>query len=136
MEKQDILDYVSKTPENVNVNVLGGMLDALTSGGGGNSGTLLLHETVEDIGGDKEKKTLDKTWKEIKDVFSSGTLVTILRRQEYEEEWKDSLDWVREVGYSDVTDEDGNHYFIAFAYYPYYAPDEDSYPYTIDGSIK
>lgn len=35
MEKQDILDYVSKTPENVNVNVLGGMLDELASGGGG-----------------------------------------------------------------------------------------------------
>lgn len=37
MEKQDILDYVSKTPENVNVNVLGGMLDELASGGGGSS---------------------------------------------------------------------------------------------------
>lgn len=35
MEKQDILDYVSKTPENVNVNVLDGMLDELASGGGG-----------------------------------------------------------------------------------------------------
>lgn len=38
MEKQDILDYVSKTPENANVNVLSGMLDELTSGGGGEGG--------------------------------------------------------------------------------------------------
>lgn len=37
MEKQDILDYVSKTPENINVNVLGGMLDELASGGGGSA---------------------------------------------------------------------------------------------------
>ena len=34
MTIQEILDYIAKTPENANVNVLGGMLDELTAGGG------------------------------------------------------------------------------------------------------
>lgn len=37
MTIQEILDYIAKTPENANVNVLSGMLDELTSGGGGGS---------------------------------------------------------------------------------------------------
>lgn len=38
MTIQEILDYITKTPENANVNVLSGMLDELTSGGGSEGG--------------------------------------------------------------------------------------------------
>lgn len=38
MTIQEILDYIAKTPENANVNVLSGMLDELTSDGGGEGG--------------------------------------------------------------------------------------------------
>lgn len=38
MTIQEILDYIAKTPENANVNVLSGMLDELTSGGGSEGG--------------------------------------------------------------------------------------------------
>lgn len=47
MTIQEILDYIAKTPENANVNVLSGMLDELTSGGGGSSDFTEAHIEVE-----------------------------------------------------------------------------------------
>lgn len=74
MEKQDILDYVSKTPENVNVNVLGGMLDELTSGGGSGGGVFKVTITYVS----EEFSTIytcNKTYKEITDAYNSGKVV-------------------------------------------------------------
>lgn len=46
MTIQEILDYIVKTPENANVNVLSGMLDELTSGGGSSSDFSIAHVTM------------------------------------------------------------------------------------------
>lgn len=76
MTKEEILDYVSQTPENTNRMVLSDMLDEFSSGS--SSGGLVVHET-ESSG----VYTLDKTWKEIYDAMAEGTPVVIIRANDF-----------------------------------------------------
>lgn len=46
MTKQEILDYVMKTPQNTNRAVLSGMLDEIGEGGGSDSGLIVVNMVV------------------------------------------------------------------------------------------
>ena len=87
-------------------------------GGGGGSEPLVVNITTEDT-----VETLDKTWKEIKDAFDSGTIVLV----RYNDDWSS---WSGQV-ISYKTD--GHQYDVTFVrgqdvvlYYS--ASSEDGYP--------
>ena len=98
--ENEILDYIMNSPENTNPAILGQMLDAnsgtklpeptpedngkvlgvsegqyalVSGGGGGGSSGLVVHvQRVDD------SAILDKTWQEIWDAYTAGTMVVIL----------------------------------------------------------
>lgn len=71
--KEEIMDYVLHTPENVNPAILSDKLDQYSSGGGGTGGTMLI--TQSQSGDDT---VLDKTYGEIKTALESGILPYML----------------------------------------------------------
>lgn len=66
MDKETIIDYVTKTPANTNKAVLSGMLDGIAQGGGAEP------LIVTDVDG-----TLNKTWQEIYDAMTQGAIGVI-----------------------------------------------------------
>ena len=69
MEKEDIVNYVMDNPDNTNPAVLRDMLNQLSSGGGGG---LIIQASEENY-----TITLNKTFKEINDVISTGSNAVI-----------------------------------------------------------
>lgn len=77
MTKQDIINYVMKTPSNTNESVLKSLLNNI---GGSEQGinSMVVHIEKTVIEGDNEwtyTDTLDKTWQEIHDAIDAGTVV-------------------------------------------------------------
>lgn len=131
MEKQDILDYVSKTPENVNVNVLGGMLDEFASGGGGGGGASILMVNVEYTSDPfAEYYTLDKTWQEIHECMVNGGIVCT--QSQYN---NGNTICIGDRSMVSACGEDGENYFVADVGYTYFCVSASGYPQCIN-SLK
>lgn len=81
MTKEEILDYITSTPENANRRVLSDMIDELISSSGGGGGGLIANITIAQSGV-VETYTLDKTWQEINDAMTSGKLVLLYGESE------------------------------------------------------
>lgn len=73
MTEDEIVEYVTHTPENTNPAVLRSMLQQYNNGSGGN-GTLIVNELLDES---SQTTILDKNWNEIKTAFDNGQVAII-----------------------------------------------------------
>ena len=85
MEIEDIIDYVTTTPENSNPAVLRGMLGQLNNNNSSTNNSLIVHMIwVYNEDEDNDELQLDKTWNEIHTAFSAGNPVIIVNEDQLE----------------------------------------------------
>lgn len=124
MDKQQIIDYVMETPENINPVILGQFLDELGGGGGGATDfkIFIVNETRVYNGRDYTA-TLDKTWKEIYDATEEGYDIMLVKEDAgYHDEWKDYVTLERALNIEDSS------YEIETRGPVYFASRRDGYP--------
>ena len=161
MEKDEILNYVTNTPENTNRAVLGDMLDSYNGGdrsilpevtaddngdvltvvegvwaaaapsGGGSSSGCLVIGGTYDEGTDTY--TLNKTWQEIFDAMSNGQFAYLFEREENGE----ITDWyVQSITHVWINTNDpeygGGYWFLVDGEYYYKAASASDYPVSSD----
>ena len=105
MDKEYIVDYVTRSPENTNKAVLRGMLDSIDGGEGG-----LPYVVIPVHSNEQGYYVLEKTWQEIYDIVSSGTMAVTCMTNEITSPVTQQtaiFNFVSKVEYLDATPQEG-----------------------------
>lgn len=101
-------------------NVIPDMIEAITqkAGSGGGGGSVLFVEMTKD---ENDIFSLDKTWKEIKDAFSSGVVIVHFDDEHYEH-------WYPISNLQIMHDEESPTYIVRVDIYEFLTTSENDYP--------
>lgn len=105
MDKEYIVDYATRSPENTNKAVLRSMLDSIDEGGGG-----LPYVVIPVHRNEQGYYVLEKTWQEIYDIVSSSTMAVTCLTEETTSSvtgQRSIFNFVSKVEYVDATAQEG-----------------------------